>query len=260
MQLPAFEVHEGDGPYALLVHGVLSSRSHWLPNLDALRTVCRPVVVELYGHGRSPSPTEPSAYHPDGYVEAFDAVRNELGAQRWFVVGHSLGAALTLRYVLDRPGNVIAHVFMNSNSALADEAWTERVRAGVETAARMIETGGQDAIRSHPLHPGRSKRLDPPVREALVRDAEQHSPTGVAGTFRHTVPPSPVRARIAENRVPALLVVGTRERQFAPHREYASQVMPMLEVVEADGGHAVSIDAAQTFNDAVTAFFGRAVV
>lgn len=253
------EVHPGDGPPALLVHGVLSARSHWLPNLEALREVCTPVVVELLGHGRSPSPGEASAYAPSAYVGHFEDVRRRVGAERWFVIGHSLGAALTLRYVFDRPDVVIAHVFMNSNSAMADSRWEERVRAGVEASAAAIEAGGRDALRTHPLNPARGRRLPEDVREALSADAELHSPEGVANTFRHTVPGSSVRARVAENAVPALLVAGTRERAFQPSREYAEAHMPMLEVVEADGGHPVSIEDAGTFNRAVTRFFrGRA--
>ena len=58
MRLPYYEVHPGEGPYALFVHGFLSSRAQWLPNLNQLSTVCRPVVVELFGHGRSTSPAE----------------------------------------------------------------------------------------------------------------------------------------------------------------------------------------------------------
>lgn len=257
MDLPWYQVHDGTGPHALLVHGVLSARSHWLPNLEALAEVCRPVVVELYGHGRSSSPDSASAYSPAGYSTAFDALRQSLALERWIVVGHSLGAALSLRYVFDHPDDVIAHVFMNSNSALADALWSSRVRRGVEAAADAIEAGGREAIRSHPLNPGRGRRLPGFVRDALVADAELHSPRGIAMTFRHTVPESPVRNRVGSNRVPALLVCGTREKSFAAARAYAAATMPMLEVVDADGGHAVSIEAADVFNEAVTSFIAR---
>ena len=59
-----YEVHDGDGPHLLLVHGILCSRALWMPNLEALSTVARPVVVELFGHGRSPSPEDADAYTP----------------------------------------------------------------------------------------------------------------------------------------------------------------------------------------------------
>src|SRR4051812_13544831 len=108
------EMHEGDGPPTLLVHGILSSRAQWLLNIEALRQVCTPVVIELWGHGRSPVPDDAAAFEPDAYEELFDAIRDDLGADRWFVIGQSLGAALTLRYALDRPERVMAHVFTNS--------------------------------------------------------------------------------------------------------------------------------------------------
>ena len=62
-------VHDGDGPFALILHGALGSRSYWDDNLEALKTVCRPVVLELWGHGRSPSPEDPKRYEPEAYVE-----------------------------------------------------------------------------------------------------------------------------------------------------------------------------------------------
>ena len=63
--------------------------------------------------------------------------------------------------------------------------------------------------------------------------------------------------RGAKNTVPALLVVGEREERFAAHRAFASRHMPHLEVVALDGGHAVNMDAAVGFNDALVSFIKR---
>ncbi|MBI5505747.1 MAG: alpha/beta hydrolase, partial [Deltaproteobacteria bacterium] len=102
-----WEVCEGRGPFVLLVHGVLSSRAQWSPNLPALQSVARPVIVELWGHGRSPSPSDAARYDPAAYVREFEKIRETLGAQRWLVCGQSLGGALTLRYALDHPQRLI---------------------------------------------------------------------------------------------------------------------------------------------------------
>jgi 2-succinyl-6-hydroxy-2,4-cyclohexadiene-1-carboxylate synthase len=79
----------------------------------------------------------------------------------------------------------------------------------------------------------------------------------VAQALRYTVPSSSVRDRVAENTVPTLLVAGHRERAFAEPRAFAAENMPNLEVVDLDGGHAVNINAATEFNEAVCSFFGR---
>ncbi len=251
------EVHEGSGPYLLLVHGMLASRAQWLRNLQALSEVSRPVVVELYGHARSPSPEDPAAYRPEAYVQEFERIRESLGVERWLVCGQSLGAALTLRYALERPERVIAQVFTNSNSALADAAWAVQVRSGMEATARALEARGLAALDAFPVHPRRAKRLPAEVKDALVADAALANPRGIALTGLHTVPDSSVRERVRENRVPTLLVVGEREERFAEQRRYAEATMPKLEVVATDAGHAVNAEAWQPFNAAVTAFFAR---
>ena len=259
MQAPRLyhEVHTGEGPHLLLVHGNLSSRAQWIPNLEALSRVTRPVVVELWGHGRSPAPEDPSLYTPESYVAQFEALRVELGIERWALLGQSLGAALTLRYALDHPGRVLAHVFTNSNSALAEAEWGSAVRAGMQKWAEAIEAEGYAAIERFPIHPAFGKRLPDEIRRALVRDGELCNPRGIALGGLHTVPTSPVRDRIGGNRVPSLLVVGRMEKRFQAHREYAERAMPALEVVELDAGHAVNLEAADRFNEEATRFLAR---
>jgi pimeloyl-ACP methyl ester carboxylesterase len=70
-----YEIHGESGPFILLVHGVLSSRAQWLPNVPALSQSFRPVVTELLGHGRSPAPEDPAAYAPSAYVGYFEQIR-----------------------------------------------------------------------------------------------------------------------------------------------------------------------------------------
>jgi 2-succinyl-6-hydroxy-2,4-cyclohexadiene-1-carboxylate synthase len=253
----ACEVHDGRGPFLLLVHGVLSSRAQWQSNLAALQQVARPVVVELWGHGRSPSPEDPTLYDPAVYVWAFEEIRTTLGVERWFVCGQSLGAALTLRYALDHPDRLIAHIFTNSVSALADAEWVRQTRASAAGLADAIEKGGTAVIERLPIHPRRATRIPPVAHRALLEDAALLNPGGVARTFRYTVPDSSVRERAAGSRVPALLVCGERETRFRPHREFAERTMPYLEVVGVDAGHAVNLEAAEAFTVAVCEFLER---
>jgi pimeloyl-ACP methyl ester carboxylesterase len=252
-----YEVYGQHGPFLLLVHGMLSSRAQWIPNLEALLAVCRPVVVELFGHGRSPTPHAPAFYAPSHYVAEFERIRLALGAERWLVCGQSLGAALTLRYTLDYPRRVIGQAFTNSNSALAEDGWADRVLPAMEAQARRLEAEGHRFLDEHPLNPGRSRRLPAEVRSAFVTDCSLHTPLGIALTGLHTVPASSVRGRVAENTVPTLLVVGEREERFRAHRRFAERVMPQLQVVALDGGHAVNLDDSSGFNSAITTFFEK---
>ncbi len=246
------EVHGRAGPFLLLVHGLLSSRAQWRPNLTALTQHFRPVVVELLGHGRSPSPDERDAYQPSSYVDGFEALRESLGAERWLVCGQSLGAALTLRYVLAHPERVRAHLMTNSNSAFATKEWAEAVRPGMEVLRGRLLAEGRQAIESVPIHPKNARSLPPEAKAELVADCELHDPVGIGFTASVTVPSSPVREDARHNRVPTLLVHGTRERRFRGHAVWAAANVPQLEVVPVEAGHAVNLEAPRAFDDAVS--------
>jgi len=250
-----FEVHGREGPYLLLVHGFLSSRAHWLLNIEGLSAFYRPVVVELLGHARSPSPDAAAPYAPDAYVAEFEAIRESLGAERWLICGQSLGAALTLRYSLEHPDRVMAQVFTNSNSALAGGDWAQRVMPVMEAQAQQLEREGRAALDNHPFRPTRSRRLPAKAKDALIADYELHNPLGIARTARHTIPYSSVRERIADTKTPTLLVAGDREESFREQAQFADEAIPGISVAHLNTGHAVNIEDAPGFNVAVTDFF-----
>ena len=256
MRLPQlhFEEHEGRGPHLLLLHGFLMSRAQWRLNLADLASFCRPVVVELWGHGKSPAPEEPALYHPDAYVAQFETIRESLGIERWWLCGYSLGAGLTIRYALTHPQRIVGHIFTNSTSGFADVAQTDAWRNSAPDAAQKIESGGIDAIERMPVHPRHAKRLPADLYDALMVDAAALDPRGIANTLRYTNPNASVRVRVAENSVSALLICGREETRFAPHREFARAEMPKLSIVDLAVGHGVNMEDAPGFNRAVREF------
>ena len=252
-----FDVIPGTGPYLLLVHGFLSSRAQFESNLADLSRVARPVVIELWGHGRSPVPKDDALFHPDEYVHAFERIREGLGAERWMICGQSLGAALTLRYALAHPNRVIGHIFTNTTSAFADAAWLEGARRNVSARADAIAQGGRAGLEQMPIHPKHATRLPRDAQAALLRDTALLDPVGVAKTMEFTVPESPLRDRAHTNSVPSLLVCGAREKRFEVYRAFAEETMPLLDVVCVDAGHAVNIEAASAFTESASRFIGQ---
>ena len=245
-----YEVHGTQGPYLLLVHGILSSRVQWMPNLEALTATCRPVIVELLGHGRSPAPDDPERYAPDRYVLEFENIREKLGIDRWFVCGQSLGASLTLRYGLSYPEHIIAQVFTNSRSALAENLPEEMMKK----VAKRLEEGGRKVLEEFPLHPSRNRRLNFKIKKALIDDLNLINLQGLSYNLQYLVTRCSVHKMIHENRVPTLLIVGKFDKQFAPLVSFAEKTIPNLKILVCEGGHAVNIDAAKQFNEAVRDF------
>ena len=251
---PYWQVCEGNGPHMLFIHGFLSSRAQWQPNVGALADVCQPVLLELYGHGRSPSPEAAARYSAEGYAAAIDGIRAELGIESWFVCGYSLGAAISIRYALSFPERVRGHIFTNSASAFAEPRLTASWRDNAREAAARVRQGGKGALERMAVHPRHAKRLPQTVYDVLLADADLIDPEGIAKALEHTLPTASVRAELENNTQPALLVCGRFEKRFAAHRAFAKETMPALAIVDVDSGHAVNMSAAAAFNDAVAAF------
>lgn len=249
------DVMNGAGPPIFLVHGMLSSNLQWRSNLAALATVARPVLFELWGHGSSPTPDSAAHYSVRTYIAEFERVRIELGAPRIILCGLSFGAGLTMRYSLMHPEAVIAQVFTNSMSALAEPA---RNTQKTEALAAEIEERGIDAIAEMPFHPKYAKRFDPEIRVALIETAARVNPKAVAMAVLHTLPGLSLVRELEEIKVPTLLVNGTWEKLFQPHRETALNRIPSCRVVDLPAGHAVNLEVPAAFNSAVVDFLSHA--
>lgn len=252
-----YDVHGNSGPYLLMLHGMLSSRAQWTRNLAALSQHTRPVVLELWGHGRSPSPRDPAAYAPMALVAQLEVVRRELGGEKVFLCGQSFGATVTLRYALTYPERVQAQIFTNSTSALANADKVEELYADVSKLAANLVKNGKEGLKRMRIHPIHAKRLPPGAQAELLEDAELLDPEGVSRIFQYTSPVASVAEVVQGTKVPTLLIVGEQEERFAPHRRYAEENIPGLKVVGVDGGHACNIEAPEAFNAAALEFILR---
>ncbi len=249
--------HAGRGDGALLLHGALGSRSYWDDNIEALSEVCRPRVLELWGHGRSPSPSDPKRYEPAGYVEELDHQRSELGGDQVWLIGQSMGAALMMHYALAHPERVIGLVITNSSSAFAKpEWWQERNRTMVRERADEVEANGPEALRDSWINPGRSKRISEAIRRKLADEFSEHTGPGLVNSFLVTNYSLPLGEGLREIAVPTLLTNGVQEEQFQGLLHRVAMV-PGIEIVELPGAHAVNAHDPAGWNEAVTSFIRR---
>jgi 2-succinyl-6-hydroxy-2,4-cyclohexadiene-1-carboxylate synthase len=239
-QLHAETHGDATRPAVALVHGMMSTNRQWRPNVDALAPHFHLVLIELWGHGSSPTPVEPRWYGVDGLIEAVDEVRVRHGIDRWALVGHSFGAAVALRYALERPASTRAVVFTNSRSAMS--AATARNAA---KAAEQI-TDEEDPRRI-PFHPAHARRVLPELQDELALDADRTDRQALR-RFTEAHWELSVRSRLEGITVPATLINGRFERLFQPDVDLIRSAYPNITVVDVDAGHSPNIEAADDFN------------
>lgn len=250
-----FEADEDSGkPALLLVHGLLSSRRHWIPN-RALAERFRLIVVDLPAHGQSPVTDDP---HPDALAAALDRVRARLSVPRWCVCGQSFGAALTLRYTLAHPERVIAQVFTNANGAFR-AVWDAEQTAEHARRIDHIAALGHAGLRVLPFHPAHARRFPDAIRQTLTQDADAVDLDGFLALMREAMPRLSLHDRFATTARPTLLVNGRFERRFQPTRAWLATALPDMAILDLDGGHSINIEQPDAFNAAVTDFLEGAL-
>ena len=103
-QMVHFEAY-GRGRPILFVHGWLGSWRYWWPAMQALSNHYRSFAFDLWGYGDSSKTID--KYSVESYVAMVGSFADKLGVARPFtLVGHSLGAAIALRYAKLKPESV----------------------------------------------------------------------------------------------------------------------------------------------------------
>lgn len=104
----------GDGKTLVLLHGFLAS-SHYWRKLQPLLTAAgyRVVTIDLLGFGYSPKPQHNSYDYYD-HVEHIRAALEQLQVTEPFVlIGHSMGALVSLRYGVKNPTQVSSLILIH---------------------------------------------------------------------------------------------------------------------------------------------------
>lgn len=108
-------VHQGLGEPVVLVHGLAASLHDWddlLPELS--QADYAGYALDLLGHGESEKPAATHDYSVEGAYADFAAWIDSLNLPKPFIlVGHSLGAGLSMLYAYRNPAHVKALVIIN---------------------------------------------------------------------------------------------------------------------------------------------------
>ena len=95
----------GEGPDLIMLHGLSGNLALWhLKMVPMLRSDYRVTTFDLRGHGRSDMP--PSGYTTGDMAEDLRGIMDALDIEKAHLVGHSMGADVSLNFALRYPDRV----------------------------------------------------------------------------------------------------------------------------------------------------------
>ncbi|MEV4976664.1 alpha/beta fold hydrolase [Streptomyces scopuliridis] len=264
--LRAHYVEWGDPsrPAILMLHG-LRSYARTFETLAA-RLADRHRVIALDARGRGDSDWDPDGeYYPAAYVSDFEQFTEQLGLERFVLLGHSMGGTTSYVYAARHPERVRAAIIedIGPGSSLSG-AGADRIRR------EMAETPGEfptlDAARAYwrGIRPGMSaEALDSRIRHTLRpgscgRWLWKLDIVGIATARLDSAPARQVDLwpSVETLRCPTLVVRGGVS-DFLPVATAAemSTRNPLIQSVEIPGaGHYVHDDAPDAFHDVIEQF------
>jgi 2-succinyl-6-hydroxy-2,4-cyclohexadiene-1-carboxylate synthase len=273
--MPWFEAADGqrlwyqvegadNGPAVLLLHGFAQTAATFDALAARLADRWRTVRVDLYGHGRSSIPDDPArlGWEPTG--RDLEALMGSLGADRFALLGYSMGGRLALDFACRRSERLWALVLESASPGLADATERARRRADDEALAAAIETRGvewfADWWASLPLFAGHA-RLDPAVRATVRAMRAGQSARGLAQSLRGAG--TGVQAdwwpHLARLAVPTLLVVGADDAKYVAINRRMAAALPAARLVTVpESGHTPHLEQPERFTATVAAHLAAA--
>ena len=102
----------GDRPPTLIfIHGVGMCGEIWAPQVEYFSKKYQVITYDFLGHGQSPLPKNDPTL--DDYVEQLNNLVDSIGVSNFLLVGHSMGAIISVAFARKFPQKINALVALN---------------------------------------------------------------------------------------------------------------------------------------------------
>jgi pimeloyl-ACP methyl ester carboxylesterase len=255
-------VDAGEGPLLLLVHGHGGAKEDFTEHFEVLAADHHAVSFDHRGHGESDKPDEPAAYSLDRMAADAFEVASAFEAERFTLLGHSMGGMVARRMVLARPDRIDALVLMDTSPGPVEGLDRELVAA----AATIAFEDGKDVLK--PLLDAHGT-LDTPAYDDLVaRRPDYERYAQYKWDSLSAVMWAAMVTEIAEqpNQLdaltgvgcPTLVVVGEQDKPFLADSRRMADAIPGAElVVIPAAGHSPQFENPAAWSHALEGFLAR---
>ena len=180
----------GTGQTVLFLHGFLTSSAYWDRVTNLVSKNHRVIAIDLLGFGKSPKPRR-SKYDYADHIRSINKTLESAGVNEPFIlVGHSMGALISLRYANMYPGRVENLILTNMPVMIGSEQVKQQIlkknfvyRLGLTPYTHRIMWGTVKSLY-------RLKLLPKTAVASLTKNTDnvfKHSPLSRLRSFRQVI-------------------------------------------------------------------------
>ncbi len=225
----------------VFIHGSGGDHTHWIQQYTPLKDAFNIAAIDLPGHGRSDGPGEQEAA---AYGEWVKKVLDGLGIVKPVMIGHSLGAAICLSFVIRYRDSAAAVVSVGGGARMpVNPLILEGLK---QDPAAVISLAAKFSVAK-----ANRERFGGLIAESLSRV----DPGIIHGDFS-ACNSLDIAEALAGIGIPALLLCGAEDKMTPPSwSEFIRDHIPgaRLALIE-EAGHFVMMENPEAFNAALSDF------
>lgn len=227
-------VEQGEGEPVILIHGFGANLNvNWAGMMPGLSQEFRVIAIDNRGHGKSDKPHEDGAY---GMEMVHDVVRlmDHLGIEKAHVVGYSMGAFITGKFLATYPDRVISATLGGAGWIEIDDNW----KSLLGDITGSLDSGGGVMPLLKFLHSRHDSPISDQQLQAINAGLKLMNDTQALSLVARQMPELAVpKSDLQNNRRPVLGIVG----ELDPFRESVESLRSLLPdakiIVLAGGDH-----------------------
>lgn len=255
----------GQGDPLLLLHGFSGNSQSWADHVPVLAQQFCVITLDLLGHGKTDSPTDPTRYSMENVAADVTAVLRQLptvNGQSSMVnlLGYSMGGRLALYLAVHYTQLFSALILESASPGLETETERSARRASDHALAGRIERDGMASfVREWEALPlwASQQQLASEKRAALRAQRLGNNPTGLANSLRGmgTGAQPSLWPHLPQLTLPVLLLAGELDEKFVGiNRKMHRLLLNSHYEIVAGAGHAMHLERPLLFQKAVFTF------
>lgn len=239
----------GAGEPIVLIHGMAASARYWNNLIPSLSKNNRVIAIDLLGFGKSPKPKDVTYDVPTHLASIFETLDN-IGINSPFtLVGHSMGALLSLKLARQYPEKV------NKLVLLGMPIYKTPVEAKQNiTKDSRIREHAYYGQTSHALCATWCWFLRPLTKHVaplylynqpkdVAQDSLLHTWQSYAESLEHVISNQSVEADLKNLSIPTRLIYGEKEEDITiGNLQSIADLAPNISVDFVDGGHNIGVN------------------
>jgi pimeloyl-ACP methyl ester carboxylesterase len=254
-----YELHGESGDPLVLVHGYTGDITDWRHQVPAFSPSFRVLIADNRGHGRSDAPGDRSAYTVEQMTADLKALVDELGFERFHLLGHSMGGAIAQEFAIANSERLISLTLHDTTNSFAVVGTNSALAVWRDYRFGVAERDGMRAVSqlTSPFPPPPHMPLDR-LEEVKERLAVM-SVDAFIGAWDGLVSWQGAETRAAAITAPTLIIYGDIDTQFMidGSRSLAAVIAGAELAVIPESGHHPQFERPELFNAALGAFLNR---